>query len=73
VVIKSLPVVAMLRIHGIEPQHTGKDGAGRCTFIYQRTEQVNGLLNDFYGGTLAVPAKPFADAIYQVKKDFMPR
>lgn len=71
VMIKSVPIVALLRLHDIHPIATGRDQAGKHTFTFQRTAQVQDLLNGFYSDTLTVPARPFADAMYHVKKAFV--
>ena len=71
VIVKSVPVVALLRLHRIEPLRTGRDAAGKHTFTYQRTREVTELMNGFYADTLVIAARPFADAMYQVKKLFV--
>ena len=71
ITVKSVPVVAMLRLHNIDPTRIGRDGAGKHVFTFQRTPEVQDLLNGFYAYTLTVPARPFADAMYQVKKAFV--
>ena len=71
VTVKSVPVVALLRLHRIEPLRTGRDAAGKHTFTYRRTGEVTELMNGFYADTLAIAARPFADAMYQVKRQFV--
>ncbi len=64
---RSVPLVAALKMKGVHPDRVRRDPSGKYEFIFARTAEVTAIADAFYSGSLSVPARQVADAIYQVK------
>ena len=68
--VSDLYLTALLRLRGHRPVRVLGDGR-RCAWVFEPTAELEEDLSGFYDGTLAVPAREYAEAIRSCKGEAM--
>ncbi len=69
---QSIAVAASLKLWGVEPVTTVRDGRGRMNFVYERTPALTAALDAFHDGTMVFPARDLSAAQHYVRTTHIP-
>jgi hypothetical protein len=70
--LRSIALVAALKLQGFSPISAEPDSTNRADFIYARTPELLAALDAYKYDTMAVSPRLFAQAMHDVKTQYLP-
>ncbi len=70
--IRSIALVAALKMAGFTPISAKRDTAGRTDFVFARTQELIAAMDAYRDDTMTVAPRLFAQAQFDVKTTYLP-